>query len=462
MNVSRRQALLTTLFGAGWVGLRSVATGLPIGFLLNPRKALADMTCTDAGPPLPTSVQYVIFSTSANGDPINANCPGSYTSLGNVHPLQPGFAQTGAGAAPMVTLGGKQYQAAAPWASLLSDTSVANRTSFFHMATDVLIHPLQPQVLELNAAAGNEMLPSLLAKATSQTLGTVQTQPVSVGASGPLEALSFDGATLPVIAPSALQDTLLNPTVTTKGNQVPSPLSNLQGIRDHTMNRVYDIYKNVATPQQQQYLDQLITSQKQVRTLNQCLLNQLSNLPTDPVAAQIMAAVTLIQLNVSPVVAIHIPFGGDNHGDSNLAVEVSQTITGVGATATDAGGASSTGIAYMVSLLQSAGLQDHVSFMNLNVFGRTLGGAGNGRGHNANHHVSVCIGKPFKGGVIGGIQAADRDFGALPITTSSGTVAPSDTMYAFAMTMLQAVGASPAEVQVVQSTTGQVITDALA
>src|SRR6202041_1356750 len=84
MNVSRRQALLTTLFGAGWVGLRSVATGLPIGFLLNPRKAPADMTCTDAGAPLPTSAQYVIFSTSGNGDPINANCPGSYTSLGNV------------------------------------------------------------------------------------------------------------------------------------------------------------------------------------------------------------------------------------------------------------------------------------------------------------------------------------------------------------------------------------------
>jgi hypothetical protein len=100
--------------------------------------------------------------------------------------------------------------------------------------------------------------------------------------------------------------------------------------------------------------------------------------------------------------------------------------------------------------------------MNLNVFGRTLGGAGNGRGHNANHHVSVCIGKPFKGGVIGGVQAAGSDFGAQPIDTSTGTVASSDTIYAFAMTMLQAAGAPSSVVQSVQSTTGQVVSAALA
>jgi hypothetical protein len=463
MNFSRRQALLTTLFGTGWVGLRAVATGLPIGFLLNPRKALADMAC-DAGPPAPTAAQYVIFSTSGAGDPINANCPGSYTSLGNVHPQQTGFAQSGSNAAPVVTVGGKQYQAAAPWAALLSDSNVADRTVFFHMATDVLIHPEEPQVLELNGAAGNEMLPSIICKATQPILKTIQTQPVSVGAATPTEALYFDGAPQPVIDPAALQDTLLNPTVNSKGMTVMSPLSNLQGIRDHTMNRIYGVYKNVATPQQQQYLDQLITSQSQVRALNQCLLSQLSNLPKDPVAAQMVAAVTLIQLNVSPCIAIHIPFGGDNHGDPNLATEYQQTITGVGATAADGGGGSTptTGIAYLLALLQNAGLQDQVSFMSLNVFGRTLGGAGNGRGHNANHHVSVCIGKPFKGGVIGGIQPAGSDFGAQPITASSGTVASSDTIYAFAMTMLQAVGAPSSVVQSVMSTTGQVITDALA
>jgi hypothetical protein len=41
MELSRREALLGTLFGAGWIGLRSLATGLPVSFLLNPRAAVA-------------------------------------------------------------------------------------------------------------------------------------------------------------------------------------------------------------------------------------------------------------------------------------------------------------------------------------------------------------------------------------------------------------------------------------
>ena len=42
MELSRRQLLLSTLFGAGAVGLRALATGLPASFLLSPRKALAE------------------------------------------------------------------------------------------------------------------------------------------------------------------------------------------------------------------------------------------------------------------------------------------------------------------------------------------------------------------------------------------------------------------------------------
>ena len=42
--------------------------------------------------------------------------------------------------------------------------------------------------------------------------------------------------------------------------------------------------------------------------------------------------------------------------------------------------------------------------MSLNVFGRTLGpGNTDGRQHNQNHQVSITIGKPFAGGVIGGV-----------------------------------------------------------
>ena len=40
--ITRRHALMSTLFGAGYVGLRALATGLPASLLLNPRHALAD------------------------------------------------------------------------------------------------------------------------------------------------------------------------------------------------------------------------------------------------------------------------------------------------------------------------------------------------------------------------------------------------------------------------------------
>src|SRR5205814_6880403 len=45
-QLTRRHALLTMLFGSGYIGLRAMATGLPAWFLLNPRRATAgDLTC---------------------------------------------------------------------------------------------------------------------------------------------------------------------------------------------------------------------------------------------------------------------------------------------------------------------------------------------------------------------------------------------------------------------------------
>src|ERR1700722_20846221 len=105
--LSRRDALRSTLFGAGYVGLRALATGLPVSFLLNPRRALA------AGAPAATcasqsKARYVIFATSGNGDPINANVPGTYEDSKIVHPVDPTMApQT-------MSMGGKQYRAGAP------------------------------------------------------------------------------------------------------------------------------------------------------------------------------------------------------------------------------------------------------------------------------------------------------------------------------------------------------------
>ena len=445
MNFTRRQALLTTLFGAGAVGLRALATGLPASFLLDPRKALADNTCPMN---MGGKAQFFIMSTSGGGDPWNANCPGAYLLPELIHP------QDATMAATPLSLRGKNYTAAKPWAAL--PQNVLDRTAFFHMATNTPIHPKEPDVLQLlGATQRGEMLPSLLAKAVWPGLCTIQQQPVSVGAS-PSEVVKFDGAPLPNIPPQALKDTLLNPA---------GPLSSLQKIRDNTMKSIHDIYKNQATPPQQQFLDSWINTQDQVRQLNSSVLMMLEQLSKDPVEAQIQAAIALIRLKVTPVVTIHIPFGGDNHGDPGLAKETEDTTGAKSTTGVPA-------IAYLMSELATYGLSDTVSFFNLNVFGRTYVNNGgqscdNGRNHNGNSQVSVCIGKPFKGGVIGGVAQVKNslgdDYGATSIDSTSGAmngdIMAADTMAAFGMTMLQAVGGDPT---VITSTTGKVVQAALA
>ena len=438
MTVTRRNLLMHTLFGAGALGLRSLATGLPVSFFLNPRRAAAAGACADA-----TKAQYFILSTSAAGDPINASSPGTYSDPKIIHSPDPAMAPT-----PII-MRGQTYQAAMPWSTLGTlPGAVLDRTTFWHLMTNTPIHPNEPKVLALmGASPKNEMLPSLLAKTLAPCLKTVQAQPLAIGSSGPAEALAYDTAPLPIIPPVALKDTLANPA---------GPLTQLQSIRDQTMSQVYALYKNGATPTEQAYIDSMVNTQQQVRSLNLTLLNSLSQIKDNSVASQIVAAITVIQMNISPVISIHIPFGGDNHSDTGLATETAQTLSGVAS------------IVSLLQQLQAAGLQDKVTFMTLNVFGRGLLMNGNnpatdGRPHNGNHQVSITIGKPFKGGVIGGVAPVGVDYGATGIdsasglSTSGGDILPAETLGSFAQTMLAAVGGDPTTVS-----KGKVITAALA
>ena len=433
---------MSTLFGAGYVGLRALATGLPVSLLLDPRRALADTPAPACGSA--AKAQFIIFNTSGNGDPINASVPGTYEDSKVVHSTDPSMA------AKSLTLAGQSFQAATPWSTL--PQSVLDRTCFWHMMTNTPVHPKEPDVLKLqNVTLAGEMLPSILAKQLAPCLATVQAQPISLGASSPSEALTFGGQALPVIPALALKATLTSPA---------GPLTTLQPLRDQTMNQLYDLDKTHATPAQQAYIDSLATSQTQVRNISQNLLNQLESIKDNSPASQILAAVTLIQMRVTPVIAIHIPFGGDNHRDIGLAAETAQTVSGVAS------------IASLMAQLASAGLADQVTFATLNVFGRTIG-AGNtdGRQHNPNHQVSLTIGKPFKGGVIGGITptklGSAMDYGALPIDSTSGKgasggdVSALDTLGSFGQTLLAAVGVDSATIAT-QITAGKVIKGALA
>jgi hypothetical protein len=437
MNITRRKALMSALFGAGYVGLRALATGIPASVLLRGRRAFADgaATCAD-----PSKAQFVILNTSGNGDPINANVPGTYADARITHSADPTMAPTA------MTIGGKATIAALPWTQL--PQGVLDRTVFWHIMTNTPVHPKEPDVLKLmGMTAADEMLPSLLAKQLAPCLGSVQAQPITLGASSPSEGLSFGGQALPIIPPLALKATLTSPS---------GPLAKLQTLRDQTLSQIGDLYRGSANSGQKAYLDALVASQAEVRNIRQDLLSSLSSIKDNSVASQITAAVALIQMKVTPVIAIHIPFGGDNHTDAALAGEARQTVSGVAA------------IGSLMAQIAAAGMADQVTFMSLNVFGRTLGPSNtDGRQHNANHQVSITIGKPFKGGVIGAVGPVASDYGALAIDsrtgvgTAGGDIDAGSTLASFGKTALAAVGADASTIDASISI-GKVIPAALA
>lgn len=467
----RRDALAAALFGGSMIGLRSLATGLPVKFLLDPKKALADISAQCPGNA--AAAQFIILNTSGSGDPFCCNAPGTYddpttkidlSSL--VHPdpaTYPWMTPT------TMNLGPKQtpYKAAQIWSMLgpgAGNANVLDRTSFCHIMTNTPVHPKEPQVLQLMGATQyNEMFPSVLAKQLAACLGTLQTQPISVGAATPSESLTFGGQALPTIPPSALSATLTNPTTgASKG------MTALQSLRDQTLNDMYAWYKDSSqtSPAQKAYIDSMVLSQQQVRGIDPGKLAPLLGL-TNSSAGQITAAIALIQMKVTPVIAVHFPFGGDNHADPAFNNEATQTQTGIQS------------IVSLMTQLQAITdgsgnkLSDSVTFLNLNVFGRTMGPANTaGRQHNQNHQMSLMIGKAFKGGVIGGLgpmlASIGGDFGSLGIDSASGAavqgggdIAPIDSLASWGKTVMTAVGASSDQVNTTISG-GKVIQAALA
>lgn len=414
MEANRRDLILGTLFGAGHLGLRALATGLPAAAFTS-RSVFAQqaMACADKA-----RAQYLILSTSSAGDPVNANVPGTYDHPDIAHALDPRMAAT------PLRLGPGTFTAARIWTAL--PQWVLDRTAFFHHATLTNNHPNLPKVMRLMGATyKQEMLPSLLAKHLAPCLGTIQTEPVSVGAG---EILTFAGRGLPNLNPTGLRDVLAQP----KG-----PLKDLQGLRDKALDRMYaSLKKNAARPQLD-YLDRLALSRAQARSIADDLLDMLSSIRSDRSDGQVVAAAALVKMRVSPVVTIRIEFGGDNHTDPDLMrSEVPESETGVQRIAT------------LLETLRSYGLQDQTTFALYNVFGRTLKKLGvQGRDHWASHHATVLIGKSIRPGVIGGLEPAAGDYYASPIDsqtgkgiTGGGDIPFAETLAAMGKTLGAAVG----------------------
>jgi hypothetical protein len=427
---NRRKLLMSGLFGAGYVGMRAMATGLPAWFLLNPLTASAqEMACaiSNIG-----RAQFLIVSASSAGCPINCNIPGTYENSQIIHPTQAEFAAT------QFTLGSNTVTAAQIWSTL--SESVRARTNFFHHITSATVHGDHPKSLKLlGSTANNEMLPSIYAKHLAPCLGTVLTEPVAVGVQGnSLEQLSFSGRPLSSISPLQLKELLT-------GDKT-SPLVGLRSLRDNTLDQLNSLFKENGTKEQIAFLDAMAGSQDQVRKLAESLASTLAAITNDGVSGQALAAAALVAAKVTPVVTLRIPFGMDNHEDAGLYDEWFQ--------GKDHGGNKTgvPGIQTVIDALSSLGLQDKATFATMNVFGRDLSGTTKvtsraGRDHFGNHAVMLMIGKNIAAGVTGGVSLiANNVYGASPISSSNGAASPggditrADTHIAAAKTLGAGLG----------------------
>ncbi|HYQ41753.1 MAG TPA: hypothetical protein VER11_07290 [Polyangiaceae bacterium] len=426
---NRRNLLRASALGTLYAGLRAASTGLPAWFLANPLKAnAADMACTLANV---DKLQFLVASTSSAGDPISCNVPGTYEADAIIHPAQAEFAATD------FDFGTKKVKAAQIWSTLTD--SVRSRTNFFHHITGGLVHGDHPKVMRfLGNSAGGEMWPSIYAKRLAPCLGTVQAEPVSVGAGGnALEQISFQGRTLAAITPTQLKQLLTG--------SMKDPVVALRKVRDKTLDDLNTLFKENGSSEQIAFIDALHNSQAQVRKLATDLADVFSAIADDGVGGQALAAAALVQAKVSPAIMVHIRFGGDNHNDSDLYDEWYDTTDH----ASNKSGVP--GIQAVIDALDKQ-VPGKATFATMNVFGRDLAGTAkvagrSGRDHFGNHSVMVMIGKNVAPGVTGGCTplnaayvASDIDSATGASKASGGDIPRADTHVAAAKTLGVALG----------------------
>jgi hypothetical protein len=432
MDTSRRKLLQAALLGAGGLGVRGLLASLPLGLLGAPRRseAQAVAACNATALPGTTRPQRIILITSAAGDPLNANVPGCYEEPRIYHPSDVDL--------PAGTIsypGGRTCRS--PWAALDAvDPRILDRTCFFHHATYSNAHGDHAKVNALmGAIRRQELLVSLLAKniATCTASPTTQAEPVVLSN----VLIRYSGAVLPVLGRSALADVLGVPAS-------GSTAATLRGMRDRDQGRLAALLRASATPAQRLALDRYEAAQAQARAVPAALVSAFDD-PADDTEQKAVntAAVVLLAMNVSPVVVMSYDFGGDNHTDGNLATEARETRASIAA------------IGDLWTKLGQHALQDDVTIILQNVFGRTLdaanrGGNTNGRDHNSAHHCSVLIGRGFARSVIGGVTPVGNDFGAQAIDSATGAadrngdVTYEESLASLGKTIGVAVGVSPA------------------
>ncbi|MCA9620953.1 MAG: DUF1501 domain-containing protein [Myxococcales bacterium] len=415
LTLGRRGALGAFATVTGGLILRSLATGIPAQVLLDPLNAKAQ----EAG-----TARALILSVSSSGDPVNGNVPGTYGFSDVFHPTDPLMAET-----PM-TFAGQSTAAAAPWANL--PEGILDRACFFHHATYTPVHGEMGRVQRMmDATEKNDMLISLIARELAPRLGSVQADPVSLGANGG-ELLSSQGRVLANVGPTSVQKAL---------GGVDGPLKDLTALRDESIDRIYALYKEHGTPSQRTLLESWARSRDEVRSISTELVSSLAAITGNDQVNQVRCAAVLAAMNITPVITLKLNFGGDNHTDGNLQREADNHVTSIGHMQM---------LVEELDNLRSQGLlKNDVIVGSLNVFGRTLKKKGTtGRDHNSNHHVTVLMGNGIKESLVGGIELAGSEYRATDIdaatgqSTPGGDIAFEDTLNAMGKTLGVALGVS--------------------
>lgn len=389
---------------------------------------------------------FLILSMSGSGHPLNSHCPGSYANPSDAndvrqrvrHPTESelgtkGYGVVGGveyGAADFATgfecrLGDELTLAARPWAEL--PEGLRNRMSVVRHQTYTSAHPEFRNVSEFHGAVkgrgriGSDSFPSMIADETASALGTVVSTPYSVLDRG--TGLLTGGNPIRNLSPDELFD--LYATEPPAGGLETSALARY---RDAAYRQAYGDIRDSGTHAQRAFLGKSDLSRQQAALLGDSLRDSVAPIgdTNDRIHKQVLAAVALIEQRVTPCVILDFPFGGDNHQDLNLEVEVTESLQGI------------EGMRLLYTELQSRGLVDDVTFGYLGSFGRDIDRATGGRGHHGQDHTMMMWGPNIAPGLHGGLIEQDGRLVAGPI----GDISISETLSAAGKTLAKACGLS--------------------
>ena len=427
--ISRRDAILATIFGVSGLSLRALASGLSASFIANPLQPVNNKAAT-------TTAQALVIASNGSGDPLGNNAPGTYAYAQAVHP---GAAAT---QAKVFSMNGTSVTGAAAWSAL--PQAMLDRLAFIHHSTYTSVHTDYGQVLTLMGQVANrDSFLSQCALSLGPQLKSVQTAPLALG-----DAIqTYQGASLPQLPPSSLGLVF---------GALESPLLGLQQLRNDTVDALNATLKQSGNSAQKAFMDNLVQSRSDAHALGAALAGDLAKIKDDSVGSQLLAAASLLRMNVAPVISVNVDFGGDNHYDPSLASEAAALPSMV------------SNLAAFYAQLQTYGIADKVTFACYNVFGRTFAQLGDsGRNHWGNHSCALLMGSGVKGGVYGGIMPDGTEFRATGMDAATGAAAgmggdiPYEQLLASTgKTFAAAAGIDTATVNKIIAT-GQVITGAL-